>query len=80
MHWYKPDAAIDAVNEANQMTPLVLLLVLNAGMLMGFVMHTLLDGAHREDTAREFASVEASPSFRDDLLMPILPSRNRYLH
>jgi hypothetical protein len=57
-----------------------MLLVLNAGMLMGFVLHTLLDGAHREEAARERVSFEATPSFRDDLLVPIMPSGNRYLH
>jgi hypothetical protein len=62
------------------MTPLVLLLVLNAGMLMGFVLHSLLDGAHREDASRERVLVEARPSFRDDLLMPIMPSGQRYLN
>lgn len=63
-----------------KMTPLVMLLVFNAGMLMGFVLHTMLDGAHREDTARERVLFEATPSFRDDLLLPIMSSRNRYLH
>jgi hypothetical protein len=61
------------------MTPLVLLLVLNAGMLMGFVLHTFLDGAHREDEARERVAFQPS-SFRDDLLIPMMPSKNRYLH
>ena len=62
------------------MTPLILLLLFNAGMLMGFVLHTLLDGAHREDAARERVLLEATPSFRDDLLVPLMPSGNRYLH
>jgi hypothetical protein len=57
----------------------VLLLVLNAGMLMGFVMHTFLDGAHREDDARERNAFQPS-SFREDLLIPIMPSKSRYLH
>ena len=57
-----------------------MLLVFNAGMLMGFVLHTLLDGAHREDAAREQVLLEATPSFRDDLLVPLMPSGNRYLH
>jgi hypothetical protein len=61
-------------------TSILLLLVLNAGMLMGFVLHTFLDGAHREDGARERVVLETMPEFRDDLLMSILPSRNRYLH
>ena len=62
------------------MTPLVMLLVLNAGILMGFVLHTFLVGAHREDDARERTLHEASSSFRDDLLVPIMPSKSRYLH
>jgi hypothetical protein len=62
------------------MAPLILLLVLNAGIAMGFVLHTLLDGAHREDDAREQVSLETAPLFRDDLLLPIMPSRSRYLH
>ena len=62
------------------MTPLVLLLVLNAGMLMGFVLHTMLDGAHREDESRERVLLESSPAFRDDLLLSILPAKGRYLH
>ena len=68
-----------AVSKAEKMTPLVLLLVLNAGMLMGFVLHTFLDGAHREDDARERVAFQPS-SFRDDLLIPIMPSKSRYLH
>jgi len=62
------------------MTPLVLLLVLNAGMLMGFVLHTFLDGAHRADEARERVLFEPTSSFRDDLLIPMMSSKNRYLH
>ncbi len=62
------------------MTPLVMLLVLNAGILMGFVLHTFLDGAHREDDARERVLLQTTSSFRDDLLVPIMPSKNRYLH
>lgn len=63
-----------------KMTPLVLLLVFNAGTLMGFVLHTLLGGAHREDAAKERVFIKETPSFRDDLLVPIMPSKNRYLH
>jgi hypothetical protein len=66
--------------KAKKMIPLVLLLVLNAGMLMGFVLHTFLDGAHHEDVARARVPFEPTSSFRDDLLVPILPSKNRYLH
>lgn len=62
------------------MTPLVLLLVFNAGMLLGFILHTLLDGAHREDVARAQVLLETAPSFRDDLLLPIMSSKTRYLH
>jgi hypothetical protein len=62
------------------MTPMVLLLVLNAGILVGFVLHTVLDGAHRDDEVRERVLFHATPSFRDDLLVPILSSKNRYLH
>ena len=62
------------------MIPLLMLLVLNVGMLMGFVLHTFLDGAHREDVGRERALFESSSGFRDDLLMPILPAKNRYMH
>jgi hypothetical protein len=62
------------------MTPLVLLLVFNAGMLLGFILHTMLDGAHREDTMREQVLVQATVPFRDDLLMPIGSSKSRYLH
>ena len=65
--------------EGEKMTPLVLLLVLNAGMLMGFVLHTFLEGAHREDEARARVAFQPS-SFRDDLLIPMMPSKNRYLH
>jgi hypothetical protein len=60
------------------MTPLVMLLLFNAGMLMGFFVHSLLSRGGREDLAPVF--VETSSSFRDDLLLPILPSKNRYLH
>ncbi len=62
------------------MTSLVLLLVLNAGMLVGFVLHTLLDGGYRDDASREPVTLETTASFRDDLLVPIIPSKNRYLH
>jgi hypothetical protein len=63
------------------MAPLVLLLVFNAGTLMGFVLHTLLEGAHREDAARGRVALEAtSSSFRDDLLLPMISSKNRYLN
>lgn len=62
------------------MTPIVLLLVLNAGMLMGFVLHSLLDGAQLEDEAAERISLERNSSFRDDFLMSIVPPENRYLH
>ena len=70
----------NAEKEAKEMTPLVLLLVLNAGMLMGFVLHTMLDRAHREDETRERVLLESSPAFRDDLLLPMLPVKGRYLH
>jgi hypothetical protein len=49
-------------------------------MLLGFVLHTFLDSAHRQDEARERVLFEANSSFRDDLLMPILPAKNRYMH
>ena len=62
------------------MTSLVLLLTLNAGMLLGFVLHSFLDGAHREDAAREQVALSSASSFRDDLLMPMLPAKNRYMH
>jgi hypothetical protein len=63
------------------MAPLVLLLVFNAGTLMGFVLHTFLEGAHREDATRERVVLEAtSSSFRDDLLVPMMPSKIRYLN
>src|SRR5579864_8887221 len=35
-------------SRGEKMAPLVLLLVFNAGTLMGFVLHTFLEGAHRE--------------------------------
>jgi hypothetical protein len=66
--------------KGEKMTPLVLLLVLNAGMLMGFVLHTFLDGAHRGEATRPRMPFEPASAFRDDLLVPILPSKNRYLH
>ena len=62
------------------MTPLVLLLVLNAGMLLGFALHTFLDGGCRDDAARDLVLVESTSAFREDLLIPIIPSKNRYLH
>ena len=62
------------------MTPLLMLVVLNVGMLMGFVLHTFLDGAHREDASREQAALVSASGFRDDLLIPIMPSKSRYLH
>ena len=31
------------------MTPLMMLLMFNAGTLMGFVLHCFLQGAHRDD-------------------------------
>jgi hypothetical protein len=71
--------AVVSKKKGEKMTPLVLLLVLNAGMLMGFVLHTFLEGAHHEDEVRERAVFQPS-SFRDDLLLPIMPSKSRYLH
>jgi len=49
-------------------------------MLIGFILHTFLDAAHREDASRARATLQPSSSFRDDLLMPMLPSKNRYMH
>ena len=60
------------------MTPLVMLLLFNAGMLMGFFLHSLLARGYPHGSGPVF--VEASPSFRDDLLLPMLPARNRCLH
>jgi len=62
------------------MTPFVLLMVLNAGMLIGFVLHAFLDRAHREDAIKANRRLGSNSSFRDDLLVPILPSKNRYMH
>jgi hypothetical protein len=59
------------------MTSLVMLLVLNAGMLIGFALHTLLSGSSHEDAT---VILEAPASFREDLLMPIMASKDRYLH
>jgi hypothetical protein len=63
-----------------EMNLLLLLLVLNAGMLMGFILHTLLDGAHQEDASRARVMVEATPSFREDLLVPMMQTKHRYLN
>jgi len=60
------------------MTPLVMLLLFNAGMLMGFFLHSLLGRGYRPDLGPVF--VQASQSFRDDLLLPMLPARERCLH
>ena len=60
------------------MTPLMMLLLFNAGMLMGFFLHSLLHRADRDTVGPVF--VETSSSFRDDLLLPMLPGKNRYLH
>jgi len=60
------------------MTPLMMLVLFNAGILMGFFLHSLLHRAGRDAIAPVF--VETSSSFRDDLLLPILPAKNRYLH
>ena len=59
------------------MTSLVVLLVFNAGMLVGFVLHTLLAGSSHEDAT---VILESPPSFREDLLVPIMASKTRYLH
>jgi hypothetical protein len=59
------------------MTSLVLLVVFNVGMLVGFVLHTLLSSASREDAT---IVLETPSSFREDLLVPIMTSKNRYLH
>jgi hypothetical protein len=59
------------------MTPLVLLMIFNAGILVGFVLHTLLAGSSHEDAT---VILESSSSFREDLLVPIMASKNRYLH
>jgi hypothetical protein len=52
-------------------------LLFNAGMLTGFFLHSLL---HSADHTMEPIFLQTSSSFRDDLLMPILPAKNRYLH
>jgi hypothetical protein len=80
MHRICPNAANRCGERGEKMTPLVLLLVFNAGTLMGFVLHSLLDGAHREDAAKERVLLETTPSFRDDLLMPIMQPKHRHLH
>ena len=59
------------------MTPLMMLVLFNGGMLMGFFLHSLVD-RERDDLPPVF--VKTSSSFRDDLLLPILPAKNRYLH
>jgi hypothetical protein len=59
------------------MTSLILLVVFNVGMLMGFVLHTLLSDASHEDAT---IVLETPSSFREDLLVPIMASKNRYLH
>jgi hypothetical protein len=46
-------------------------------MLVGFVLHTLLSGSSHEDTT---IVLETPSSFREDLLVPIMASKNRYLH
>jgi len=58
------------------MTALLLLLVFNAGMLVGFVLHTLLAGGSCDDAT----VILEAPSFREDLLVPIMASKTRYLH
>jgi hypothetical protein len=55
-----------------------MLALFNGGMLMGFFLHGLLNRAGRDDLAPVF--VETSSSFRDDLLLPMIPARDRYLH
>jgi hypothetical protein len=62
------------------MTPLMMLLLFNAGMLMGFFLHCFLQGAHRDEPAMEPVFLHAPSSFRDDLLLPVLPEKDRYLH
>lgn len=62
------------------MTPFILLLLFNAGMLMGFVLHSMLDGAKREVVTEKVVQEPAPSSFRDDLLVPMVPRRNQYLH
>ncbi|HVN28117.1 MAG TPA: hypothetical protein VMT64_06505 [Candidatus Binataceae bacterium] len=59
------------------MTSIVLLLAFNAGMLVGFVLHTLLTGGSRQDAT---VLLEAPSSFREDLLVPMMASKTRYLH
>ena len=59
------------------MTSLVMLLVFNGGMLIGFVLHTLLSGTSQEEAT---VVLEVPSSFREDLLVPIMASKNRYLH
>jgi hypothetical protein len=59
------------------MGPLMMLLLFNAGILMGFFLHSLL---HRDQDVVGPVFLETSSSFRDDLLLPMLPVKNRYLH
>ena len=59
---------------------LVLLFVLNMGVLMGFGLRSLLESDRREGDSTARLAFEPHRSFRDDLLMPIIPSGNRYLH
>jgi len=59
------------------MTSLVLLLVFNAGMLLGIVLHDLFSVGPREDAT---VLLEVAPAFREDLLMPIMSAKDRYLH
>jgi hypothetical protein len=60
------------------MGPLTMLLLFNAGILMGFFLHSLLHRDDRDAVGPVF--LETSSSFRDDLLLPMLPAKNRYLH
>jgi hypothetical protein len=62
------------------MTPFILLLLFNAGMLIGFVLHSMLDGAKKEVTIERVVQEPTPSSFRDDLLVPMVPRRNQYLH
>jgi len=59
------------------MTSLLLLVVFNVGMLVGFVLHTLLSGSSHQDAT---IVLETPSSFREDLLVPIIASKSRYLH
>ena len=60
------------------MGPLMMLLLFNAGILMGFFLHSLLRRDDQDAVGPVF--LEAGLSFRDDLLLPMLPVKNRYLH